>query len=479
MTTLPSSTFADGPVPADGPVLDYGAMLAGVLPSGGFAPERLQAGGDLARRFRHAFAETEVRRDAGEMGFFALPSARDLADAARAAAQPLRSECDAVVVVGIGGSALGAAALRDALLPPGWNELDATARGGLPRLHVLDNPDPDTVAVLMDRLDLERTFFNVVSKSGATVETAANFLVAWQRLLDAFGPEGARRRVLATTGGSGPLRELARELNLPSLPVPEDVGGRFSVLSPVGLFPAAAVGIDVDAVLAGAAGIARRCASPDPTRNPAGMLATLLHAADVEAGAGIHVLMPYADRLRSLAAWFQQLWAESLGKAVNRAGERVETGPTPLAALGAPDQHAQLQLFMEGPRDKVVVFLGRAAPERDVAVPRLFPSEPAFSCLGDSTLFGLLDRQRRATAEALRRESRPSMTIMVDRIDARSVGGLFMLFQIAAAYAGALYGVDPLNQPGVELGKTLAAGLMGRPGAKPPDIPAPDPRWRT
>lgn len=462
-----------------GPVLDYGAMLAGVLPRGGFARERLLPSGDLAERFRRAFDETETRRSAGEMGFFALPAARDLAAAARDAAEAFRPWCDALVVVGIGGSALGAAALRDALLHPAWNELDATARSGFPRLHVLDNPDPDTVAALMDRLDLERTAFNVVSKSGATVETAANFLVAWQRLLDAFGTEGARRRVLATTGGSGPLRELASELSLPSLPVPDDVGGRFSVLSPVGLFPAAAAGIDVDAVLDGAAGIVRRCASPDPTRNPAGMLATLLHAADAEAGARIHVLMPYADRLKSLAAWFQQLWAESLGKAENRAGERVETGPTPLPALGAPDQHAQLQLFMEGPRDKVVVFLGRAAPEREVSVPRLFPDEPAFSCLGGSTLSGLLDRQRRATAEALRREGRPSMTIMVDRIDARSVGGLVMLFQIAAAYAGALYGVDPLNQPGVELGKTLAAGLMGRPSAVLPDVPAPDPRWRT
>ena len=462
-----------------GPVLDYGNMLAGVLPRGGVAPERLQPEGRLAQRFRRAFDETEARRAAGEMGFFALPAARELADRARAAAEPLRPWCEAVVVVGIGGSALGAAALRDALLPTGWNGLDATARRGFPRLHVLDNPDPDTVAALLDGLNLDRTLFNVVSKSGATAETAANFLVAWQRLQDAFGLEGARRRVLATTGRTGPLRELASELSLRSLPVPDDVGGRFSVLSPVGLFPAAAAGIDVDAVLEGAAAIVDRCASPELTRNPAGALATLLHAADAEAGARIHVLMPYADRLKSLAAWFQQLWAESLGKAANRAGERVETGPTPLPALGAPDQHAQLQLFMEGPRDKVVVFLGRAVPERDVPVPRPFPAKPALSYLGGSTLFGLLDDERRATAEALRRESRPNMTIMVDRIDARSVGGLIMLFQTAAAYAGALYGVDPLNQPGVELGKALAAGLMGRPGAEPPDVPAPDPRWRT
>lgn len=461
-------------------------MLAGVLPRGGLAPERLQPNGDLALRFRRAFDETEARRAAGEMGFFALAGAlpgdravaRELADRSRKAAASLRSWCDALVVVGIGGSALGAAALRDALLPPTWTGAGTGAADGLPRLHVLDNLDPETFGALLDALDLERTLFNVVSKSGDTAETAANFLVAWQRLLDALGPDGARRRVLVTTGSAGPLRELSAELGLSTLPVPDNVGGRFSVLSPVGLFPAAAAGIDVGATLEGAAEMVGRCASPELARNPAGALATLLHAADSEAGARIHVLMPYADRLKSLALWFQQLWAESLGKAANRRGERAETGPTPLPALGPRDQHAQLQLFMEGPRDKVVIFLASGPPDRDLPVPHLFPSKPALAYLGGATLFDLLNGERRATADALRRESRPNMTIALDRIDARSVGGLIMLLQIATVYAGALYGVDPLDQPGVELGKALAAGLMGRPGCPRPDLPAPDPRWQ-
>lgn len=478
----------EGPRAARSPVLDFGNMLAGVLPTGGFAPERLQPGGDLALRFRRAFDETEARRAAGEMGFFALAGARsddrararELADRSREAAASLRPWCDSVVVVGIGGSALGATALRDALVAPtrpGARVADGR-RKDFPRLHVLDNLDPETLAAVLDEVELERTLFNVVSKSGDTVETTAAFLVTWQRLRNAFGPEGARRRVLVTTGSAGPLRELAAELELPSLPAPDDVGGRFSVLSPVGIFPAAAAGIDVAGVLDGAAEMVRRCASPEPTRNPAGALATLCHAADAEAGARIHVLMPYADRLNSLALWFQQLWAESLGKAANRRGERVETGPTLLPALGPRDQHAQLQLFMEGPRDKVVIFLASRASERDLAVPRLFPAKPALAYLGGGTLFGVLDAERRATAEALRREGRPNMTISVDRIDARSVGGLIMLLQIATVYAGALYDVNPLDQPGVELGKALAAGLLERPGFRSPDLPAPDPRWQ-
>jgi len=174
----------------------------------------------------------------------------------------------------------------------------------------------------------------------------------------------------------------------------------------------------------------------------------------------------------------QQLWAESLGKAVDRAGRRVETGPTPVPAFGAADQHSILQLLMEGPRDKVVVFLARAAPGEDVEIPAPCPDAPDLAYLGGHTLFELLDRERCATAEALRREGRMNMTVTVDRVDARSLGALFMLFQIAVVYAGALYEVDPLDQPGVELGKVLTRGLLGGSSGEVPSIPPPDPRWR-
>ena len=459
------------------PVIDFGNMVAGVLEGAGMDPGRLR--GDLAARFRDAHAEVEARREAGEMGFFDLPADRSLAAETLRVADTFVRDCDAFVVIGIGGSALGAAALRDALLPPLWNELDDEARGHAPRLYILDNPDPDTVSALLARLDPASTVFNVVSKSGTTAETMAQFMVVWRWLETTLGPDRARTRFLFTTSPArGTLRELAARYDISSLPLPESVGGRFSVLSPVGLLPAAAVGIDVDGVLAGAAAMSRRCATAELTANPAGTLATLLHVADTEMGASVQVFMPYADRLGGLAYWVQQLWAESLGKALDRAGRRVETGPTPVPAFGAADQHSILQLLMEGPRDKVVVFLGREAPGEDVAIPSLFQDTADLAYLGGHTLFGLLDRERRATAEALRREGRPNMTVMVDRVDAHSLGGLFMLFQIAVVYAGALYGVDPLDQPGVELGKVLTCGLMGRRGYEVPSIPPPDPRWR-
>ncbi len=460
------------------PLIDFGNMIAGVLEGGGIDPGRLRD--DMAERFRGAQAAVEARKAAGEMGFFDLPEDRALAKATREAADRCRSRgLDTLVVIGIGGSALGAAALRDALLPPLWNELDAAARGHAPRLHILDNPDPDTVSALLGRLDPARTLFNVVSKSGTTAETMAQFLVVWRKLEAALGRDAMRSRLLVTTSPErGTLRELASEHDLPALPLPENVGGRFSVLSPAGLFPAAATGIDIEAVLGGAATMAGRCRAPELAENPAGMLATLLHVADTELGARVQVFMPYADRLRGFAYWVQQLWAESLGKALDVEGHRVETGPTPLPAFGAADQHSILQLLMEGPRDKVVVFLAREAPAEDVAVPALFGDRPALGYLGGHTLFELLDRERRATAEALRREGRMNLSVTLDRVDARSLGALFMLFQIAVVYAGALYGVDPLDQPGVELGKVLTCGLMGRPGYDVPRIPAPDPRWR-
>ncbi len=484
--------MSPGPYPVS---VHFDNMVAGVLKGGGIDPARFAGAdaagpgdaareGDLSRRFRRALRVVRSWRSGGALGFLDLPRDRTLAARTRRTAAALHEAFDNVVVVGIGGSALGAAAMRDALLPPGWNELGVAARGGRPRLYILDNPDPDTTAGLLGRIDLSRTLFNVVSKSGSTPETLAQFLVIRRRLAARGGGlqdgrSSLRDHVVVTTDAErGFLRRLADRHGLRSLTVPENVGGRFSVLSPVGLFPSALAGIDTETVLDGAAEIAERCATSELLKNPAGILATHLHLADTELGARVQVFMPYADRLRGLAYWLQQLWAESLGKAAGLDGTPAGSGPTPLPAFGAADQHSLLQLFMEGPRDKVFVFIARRSTDEDVPIPRLYTGSPEISHLSGRTLFELLDCERVATAEALRRAGRPNMTIAVDRVDARSVGGLFMLFQIAVVCAGALYGVDPMDQPGVELGKALTGGLMGRPGYERPNLPRPDPGWR-
>ncbi len=382
-------------------------------------------------------------------------------------------------ILGIGGSALGTTTLRDALLGPHWNELDEEARDHYPRLYVLDNVDPRTVSALLDRLDLRRTLFNVVSKSGSTAETMSQYLVVEGRLNELLGQDPAGGHLLFTTDPkNGILREIADREGIPSLEVPANVGGRFSVLSSVGLLPAAIMGIDIAAVLEGARGMAERCSTPVLRENPSGVLAALLHQADTGQGANIHVLMPYSDRLRSFAAWFQQLWAESLGKAINRQGELVHLGPTPLPALGATDQHSLLQLLMEGPKDKVVLFLGVGGAPDPMVIPKIRGEFSALNYLGGHTLAELLDTEHRATMEALRQQGRPNLSVEVEDLTAEAMGALFMLFQIATVYAGALYGVNPLDQPGVELSKRLTYGLLGREGFEKPSLGAGGDSWR-
>ena len=453
------------------PELDYSNVIADVLGPNGLEAARLE--GDLAERFRSAHDAVEARRAAGEMGFFDLPDDHATAATVQELADGFGQWFENVVVLGIGGSSLGGITLRDALLGPGWNERDDESRGFFPRLYILENPDPDSARALLDRLDLRRTLINVISKSGTTAETMALYLVVRGRLLEVVDQSKIHGHFIFTTDPErGVLRTLAAQDGVPTLSVPPNVGGRFSVLSPVGLFPAAITGTPVDELLLGARRVLDRCATPELRENPAGLLATLLHTLDTECGRPIHVLMPYADRLRSLTLWFQQLWAESLGKL--RGDGPV--GPTPLPAVGATDQHAQVQLFMEGPQDKAVIFLA-SEPEEDVAIPALHPDIDALAYLGGASLGALLDAERRATAEALRRRGRPSMTLRLGAVTPTSLGGLLMLFQVATVYAGSLYGVDPLDQPGVELGKVLTYGLMGRKGYEPPEFPDPDPRW--
>jgi glucose-6-phosphate isomerase len=252
------------------------------------------------------------------------------------------------------------------------------------------------------------------------------------------------------------------------------------VLAPVGVLPAALIGIDVAALLAGAGDMRRRCAEGELAANPAGAFAVLQWLAHARHGRGIHVLMPYADPLRDFAAWFVQLWAESLGK-IHPDGTSV--GPTPLPALGATDQHSQVQLFMEGPADKTVTFVAVAGREERGPIPALHADVPDLAYLGGHSLGALLEIERRATAGALAARGRPNMTLTLDTVDAWHVGGLIMLLEIATAYAGELYGVNAFDQPGVELGKRFTYGMMGRPGfeqarAEFERLPQSDPKRR-
>ncbi len=375
---------------------------------------------------------------------------------------------DTLVVLGIGGSALGNSALHAALNPPTWNLLEPTARNG-PRLFVLDNVDPAHVGATLDLIarapgGLERTLVNVISKSGETAETAAQFLIVRKMLIDALGErEHADHIVAITDERAGTMRAICDDSGYTTLPVPEGVGGRFSVLSPVGLFSAAMCGIDIDALLAGAATMDERCASRDLNKNPAAVLATLLVRLAHEKGKPVHVLMPYANGLYLLADWFRQLWAESLGKRSDTLGREVFAGFTPVKALGATDQHSQIQLYREGPNDKVIGFIEVGEFEPDLAIPPGLGVD-ALRYLEGSSLGVLLAAEKRATEFALVESERPNFTIRMPRVDAHAVGEFLQLWMMATAFVGRMLGVDAYDQPAVETGKKATFGLMGRPG---------------
>jgi len=455
--------------------LDFSNMMGDVVAGGISAADWAAA----PAAFKTAHDTFGKRRAAGELGFLALPDDAALHKQSTDFAARTKGQFDDVVVLGIGGSALGPIALRTALLAPDWNAMSDAERAGNPRLHVLDNVDPHTITALLDRLSLERSVFVVISKSGGTAETMAQYLVVRDRLNK--GTRDAKAHlVFVTDPKNGALREIASAEGIPALDIPPAVGGRYSVLTPVGILPAALAGMDTAQLLAGARDIAAGCTGDSLAKNPAGLFATLQFLADSTTGRHIHVLMPYSDPLRDIADWFVQLWAESLGK--HRQPGDHGVGPTPLAALGATDQHSKVQLFMEGPLDKTVTFIAVRDSPSDVTIPSLHSNVKELGYLGGHRLGELLSIEQRATAGALARRGRLSMTIHIDRVDAWYLGALFMLLEIATVYAGALYGVNPLDQPGVELGKQFTYAQLGRVDAEQARkewnlLPKPDARY--
>lgn len=446
------------PAMADTITIDYAlCMEQGVGSQGGLRDKELDA---EAPRFEQAVAQAQEDASSGRIGFWQLPQQADLPTSVAQVADALPPGLTDVLVLGIGGSSLGARAFYQALCGPVETQGLVPAKG--PRLHLPDNSDPFVLKHLLDALPAQTTCVLVISKSGGTVETAAQMLIVQSWLEGALGETQARKQLVAITDPeTGSLRALAQEQQWHTLAVPANVGGRFSVLSPVGLLPALLCGVDIKALLSGAAAMAERCQTPKLRENPAGVLAAVHVLQHRLRQRPLHVLMPYSDQLRPFAAWFVQLWAESLGKRTNLLGETVEQGPTPLPAVGATDQHAQVQLFMEGPRDKVITFLKVTQPATDLTIPSV-PGASAY--LGGHSMAELLAAELQGTTQALASDGRPSITVEVPRVDAQNLGALFYLYEAATAYAGALYGINTFDQPGVELGKRLAFGLLGRSG---------------
>jgi len=433
--------------------LDLNGLLATAVGADGVGPEDLAALEPMLARVR---AELAARRASGRLEFADLPYRNEDLRRVIEAATEARGEFDNVVVLGIGGSALGASAVCSGL---------AAQTPGL-RIVVADAIDPEAFGTLLGELDLRRTLFNVVSKSGETAETMAQFLIVRDRLLRELGAVDYKRHILVTTDAQqGALRQIVNDEGFRALSFPAGTAGRFSVLTAAALFPAAAGGIDVEELLAGAASMDERSkTAATPLADPPLALGGLLWQLATSHRKSIVVLMAYCERLAATADWFCQLWAESLGKALDLDGRTVEWGQTPVGALGPSDQHSQLQLYLEGPRDKSVVFLRLEDHGTNVDVPATYQDLSAVGYLGGHSLGELLNAEQRATELALAKRGRPSATLTLPVLNAFTLGQVFYLCEMATVAVGALAGIDPFGQPGVEEGKRLTFGLMGRPG---------------
>ncbi len=368
-----------------------------------------------------------------------------------------------ILVLGIGGSALGGIAATEALLKPYWNQLSEEQRNGFPRIFFLDNIDPDTMTGLLDYLDLSKTLVNVITKSGDTAETMAQFLIVKDRLEKELG-DNYRYNVVATTDKkTGILRQIAEQEGYKTFVVPDDVGGRFSVFSAVGFLPLALVGIDIDSIVNGIKDMDLALKNTDIHENIAAQNALIHYLLDTKKGKHISVMMPYSSKLKFVADWYVQLWAESLGKNKDKDGNDVQIGQTPIKALGATDQHSQIQLYNEGPNDKVISFIRVGEFDNNLEIPNIF-EYTGIGYLGGKTMNQLINAEADSTKVALTDYNRPNITITLDKVDGYHIGQLLYMFEVQTAIAGELYNINAFNQPGVEQAKNYTYALMGRAG---------------
>ncbi len=379
-------------------------------------------------------------------GFLDLPFDRKAQKESAAVAKIVSKRFSDLIVLGIGGSDLGGRMLKETL--------GDGSRKKRTRVHFAgSSTDPEVMAKLLKEFNPKTTAINIVSKSGGTPEPMMAFYFLRDRLIKKVGAEHASAHIIATTDGQkGPLHDLAFEQGYEMLTIPSNVGGRYSVLSPVGLFPAAVMGIDTDALLSGARAAVdafhESSVSSCVTCRYAG-----LHVLGAEKrGQDIQVTVPYSARMNEFGRWVKQLVAESLGKKKTRRGRVAHKGITAMNAAGPEDQHSQLQLWSEGPFDKLITFLEINRFDKDVIAPKH---------LGGGSVAAFTHLARKATAEALRREGRPNGTLFVERLDARTMGELIIFFELSVSLMGELMDVDAFDQPGVELMKKLLKKELG------------------
>ena len=420
--------------------------LAEAIGEGGLSAESYARGLEACQP---ALARLKQQHDEGSLPLLGLPKRRDDIEAFAPVAADYRARFEDVVIFGTGGSSLGGQTLYK-LVDRGFGPPT-----GAPRLHFMDNVDPDSFGALLQALEPAKTGVIAISKSGGTAETLTQLLLLLPRFEAALGRTALAQHITVVTEPTdNVLRRLADRFGLPSLEHDPGVGGRFSVLSITGLLPALIAGLDVAALRGGAAEVldlALTAASAEsaPPAVGAAIAVGLLH----ERRVGQSVIMPYVDRLASFGAWYCQLWAESLGK--------DGTGTTPIRAVGAVDQHSQLQLYLAGPRDKMFSLMLLDVAGAGERIDAGLADDEALAYLRGRAMGDLLDAMGRATAETLARNGRPVRLFKLRALDERTMGALLMHFMLETVIAADLLGVNAFDQPAVEEGKVLARKYLG------------------
>jgi glucose-6-phosphate isomerase len=406
-----------------------------------------------------------------DAGFYELPerlladlkSSGDASELARikATADRLARDVDSVVVLGIGGSYMGARALLEACCHNYYNEVSPAMRRGRPRIYFEgNNVDNDSLLDLVRLLESrgDRWAIVVISKSGGTLETAAAFRVLLRELRGTLGSQAAKigQFVVPVTGTSGKLFDLAKALGCEEMfPVPDGVGGRFSVLSAVGLLPAAILGLDVEKLLRGAAALNEHFRDAKPRENVVLNFVGVCHLMEEKCGCDVRVLATWGKRLEAFGFWYDQLLAESLGK--------HERGAFPLTVVNTRDLHSRGQQHQEGKRDKLVTNLFVERSQGDpVAIGRSELDQDGLNELADKTIPDILAAAHAGTNKAYRDDNRPTANLSVPRLDENTLGQLFQMMMVATVVEGRLIGINPYGQPGVEAyKKNMNAILRG------------------
>lgn len=440
-------------------LLDFGPMMAESVGQNGITLQELEEIVPQSQKISQGLFDL---RRLGQLPFQDLPYHDELVIRISEKAKKVKEKFEAILLIGIGGSSLGAQFLNSSL-----------GSFSKSNLHICDHIDPVLWKHLDESLDYQKTLLLVISKSGRTIETLAAFLYFQEQFRKKLGVGFKKNIFIITDPENGPLRRLAREEKIDSFEIPQPVGGRYSLLTAAGLFPAAFVGVDLSELMAGARRMDERCKKNDPWLNPALMSAVLHYLAGTVKNRKLRVVMPYGERLRDYAPWFAQLWAESLGKKQSLQGRDVFAGTTPITARGPEDQHSQAQLYLEGPQDKTITFIAAEKERHDLVIPRSSFPIPEAAIIEGKTVHQLLQAERMAVEQSLLQAGRPNQTIMLPEVNAYSLGQLIYMAELETVYAGALYDVNPFDQPAVEgiknnLTRFLTTEMVEKRNRRPP-----------